>query len=117
MAKKKTKYAGIAADDFVRMAEGYGIGDNPLVLAAIEQYDIQRRVIQVMKDTLNEADPAISKEYVKGRENLYAHPLIKELPKHADSATKTADSIVRMIKELGNKGGDDDGFEAFIEGR
>ena len=43
--------------------------------------------------------------------------LIKELPKHADSATRTADGIVKLIKELGTKGGDDDGFEAFVSSR
>ena len=114
---KNSKKCRITAEDFRKMAEGYGLGDNPLILSQIEQYDTQRRVMDVMKSALDEADPAVSKEYVKGRENLYAHPLIKELPKHADSATRTADSIVRAIRELGNKGGDDDGFEAFIESR
>ena len=40
---------------------------------------------------------------VKGRENVYANPIIKELPKHADSASRTLTTMLEIIKKLGYK--------------
>ena len=100
-----------------QMAAAYGMEDNALFKSLIETYCTQIRVIQIMRDELEEADLAVSKEYVKGRENLYAHPLIKELPKHSDSATRTAGMIVDVIKKLGEKKDDTDEFEDFVDGK
>ena len=45
----------------------------------------------------------MTKEYVKGRENVYSHPLVKELPKHSDSANRTAATILDIIKTFGKE--------------
>ena len=117
MAGRKKKSKEVGVEELRALAKTYGLEENPLLISQIEMYAVQQRVISMIREELNSSDAAVSKEYVKGRENLYAHPLIKELPKHADSATRTADGIVKLIKELGTKGGDDDGFEAFVSSR
>lgn len=117
MASKTKRKKEIGEKELRMLARAYGLEENPLLISQIEMYAVQQRVISMIREELNNSDAAVSKEYVKGRENLYAHPLIKELPKHADSATRTADGIVKLIKELGTKGGDDDGFEAFVNSR
>lgn len=86
-----------------RMAEDYGVQDNALFCAAIGQYALQLRVIDDIKKAIDEDDVTIKKEYVKGRANTYANPAIKELPRHADSANKTASLILDIIKELGKE--------------
>ena len=86
-----------------RMAENYGVQDNALFCAAIAQYALQLRVIDDIKKAIDEDDVTVKKEYVKGRANAYANPAIKELPRHADSANKTASLILDIIKELGNE--------------
>ena len=117
MAGRKKKSKEVGVEELRALAKTYGLEENPLLISQIEMYAVQQRVISMIREELNNSDAAVSKEYVKGRENLYAHPLIKELPKHADSAMRTADGIVKLIKELGTKGGDDDGFEAFVSSR
>ena len=97
MAKKSTTYTKL-----LKMAKDYGVDKNALFVQAAEQYDVQMRVIQNIKAELDdEENLTTSKEYVKGRENVYANPLVKELPKHADSANRTLQVMLSIIKELG----------------
>lgn len=83
------------------MATDYGVADIAVVQSALEQYALQQAVIAKIKATLEEDGILTSKEYVKNRENLYVHPALKELPRHVDSANKTADLVLRMIDRLG----------------
>lgn len=97
MSSKATTYSKL-----LKMAKTYGVDKNALFLQAVEQYDVQARVIQSIKAALDEEDALLtSKEYVKGRANVYANPLVKELPKHADSANRTLQTMLTIIKELG----------------
>ena len=97
MSSKATTYTKL-----LRMAKTYGVDKNALFLQAVEQYDVQARVIQSIKAALDEEDALLtSKEYIKGRANVYANPLVKELPKHADSANRTLQTMLTIIKELG----------------
>ena len=38
---------------------------------------------------------------MKGRENVMANPLVKELPKHMDSANKTLGMMLNIIEGMG----------------
>ena len=87
--------------ELTKMAEEYGVDKNALFLQAAKQYALQQRVIDNIKKALDEEDTLMAtKEYVKGRENIYAHPLVKELPKHSDAANKTAQTILDIIEKL-----------------
>ena len=91
-------------ENLIRLAEEYNVANNALFLAAAKQYDLQCKVMQTMEEQLNEEESAVvSKEYVKGRKNVYANPLIKELPKHADSANRTLQTMLDIITKLGHK--------------
>lgn len=89
--------------DLEKMAKEYNVQNNALFRAAINQYALQLRVIEDIKKAIDEDDVTVKKEYVKGRENAYASPAVKELPRHADSANKTAALILDIIKSLGKK--------------
>ena len=103
MAKKKTTYA-----ELLEMAKSYGVENNALFLAAAEQYDLQQRVIQMLKDGIEDGDLTTKKTYLKGEANDYAAPLVKELPKHSDAANRTAGTILDIIVKLGRKAVDDE---------
>ena len=91
-------------EELKAMAEKYGVQGNAMFLAAANQYALQQRVINSIKETLDAEESLMTtKEYVKGRENVYANPLVKELPKHADSANKTAQTILDIIKVFGRE--------------
>ena len=97
MAGKSKTYS-----DLMKLARIYGVDKNALFVQAAEQYTVQQMVIQQIRDALqNDDDLLTSKEYVKGRENVYTHPLVKELPKNADSANKTLGTMLEIINKLG----------------
>lgn len=97
MARKAKTYS-----DLMKLAKSYGVEKNALFIQAAEQYSVQAMVIKQIKAALEEEDDLLtSKEYVKGRENVYTHPLVRELPKHADSANKTLATMLEIITKLG----------------
>ena len=99
MAQSKVSYAKL-----IKMAEAYGVADNALFIAAANQYTLQQRVIENIKKALDEEESLVlTKEYVKNRANAYANPLIRELPKHSDSANKTLNAMLDIITKLGHE--------------
>ncbi len=99
MASKGTTYAKLK-----RMAKDYGVDKNAMFVTALEQYAVQQKVIENINLILSDSEDLMTtKEYVKGRENVYSHPLVKELPKHSDAANRTANLMLDIIKTLGHK--------------
>ena len=98
MARKNIKY-----NDLLKLAESYGVDNNAMFLSCIEQYETQLQIIRMIRDALENDDRAVvTKEYVKGRENLQANPLILQLPKHIDSANRTLSTMLDIIERLGH---------------
>ena len=89
--------------ELLRMAKQYGVDQNALFLAAAKQYDLQQRVIEMLKAGIEDSDLVTSKTYIAGQSNDYAAPLVKELPKHSDAANRTAAVILDIIVKLGKK--------------
>lgn len=104
MAKKLTTF-----DDLMNMAKSYGVDQNALFLAAAKQYDLQQRVIEMLKEGIEDGELTTSKTYIAGKSNDYAAPLVKELPKHSDAANRTAGIILDIIVKLGREPDDEAG--------
>ena len=98
MAKMTTRMS-----ELLKMARRYGVDDNALFLTAVEQYDLQQRVIELMKKEIEGGDLTTQKTYIAGQKNDYAAPLVKELPKHSDAANRTAQVILDIIVKLGRE--------------
>ena len=43
----------------------------------------------------------VSKEYVKGRKNLYSNPAVSEYNRTTDSANKTVATLMRILRNFG----------------
>lgn len=86
----------------MQMAEAYGVDDNPLFVTAAAQYQMQQQVIaKIKREIASEKTLTTTKSYVADKENQYVHPLVKELPKHAESANRTAATILNIIQTVG----------------
>ena len=110
MAKKTATY-----DELLKMAKSYGVENNALFLAAAKQYDLQQRVIDLLREGIEEGDLTTQKTYLKGQANDYAAPLVKELPKHSDAANRTAGTILDIIVKLGKPPAEDNGLELDLD--
>ena len=91
--------------EIIKMAKTYGVDKNALFVSAAKQYALQQEVILRVKEEIEADENGLltSKEYVKGRENVYVNPLVKELPKMSDSANRTAQTMLDIIKNLGRE--------------
>lgn len=99
MAKQKATY-----DELLKLAKRYNLENNEMFISCASQYDLQQKIIQNIKKAIEEEDSLmVEKEYVKSRTNVYANPLVRELPKHSDSANKTLQMMLNIIESLGSK--------------
>ncbi len=101
-------------NNLMLMAKAYGVAENPLFQAAAHQYQVQQILIdKIRRELSSEKTLCVEKEYVKNRENTYVHPLIKELPKHSESANRTAQTMLAIITQLGKEPPAGSKLEAF----
>ena len=64
------------------------------------------RVLQDLEKAIDEYGPTVTKEYVKGRQNLVANPAITEYNKTATSANGTVSTLINIIKALPKEEGE-----------
>lgn len=108
-AKPKQTY-----DELLGLAKEYGVENNALFLSAAKQYDLQMKVIEKIRQAIDESDSMTCEKVYRGKEkNLYADPLIKELPRHTDSANKTLLTMLDIINKLGRKQEKESALSAF----
>lgn len=93
----------ITFDDLMCLAKRYSVDTNEMFISSAKQYAMQMDLIEKIKEAIEKDSMLVTKEYVKGRENVMANPLVKELPKHYDSANKTLGMMLNIIDSMGRK--------------
>ena len=98
MAKQKVTF-----DELMLLAKRYGLESNELFISCANQYDLQQKVIRNIKEAIeSEESMTVSKEYVKGRKNVYTNPAITEYNKTATAANGTVGTLMSILKQLTN---------------
>ena len=91
-----------------KLAEEYGVSNNPLFETTLDRYETQIHILEELKKTINDNEVLVTKEYVKGRGNYYTHPAITEYNRTTDSANKTISTLMKIIKGFTNDSASDD---------
>ena len=77
---------------------------------------MQLTILANLKETIEQDGALVTKEYVKGRENIYTHPAIGEYNKTSTAANQTVATLIKIIKSLRNgeeaDGGEDELLKA-----
>lgn len=95
------------ANEIIRIAQEHGVEQNFLFLTTFKRYQVQLKILVELEKKINEDGTLVTKEYVKGRGNVYTHPAIAEYNKTSTSANQTVATLIKIIKSLRN--GDDEG--------
>lgn len=95
------------AEEIIRLAEESGVQSHYFFLTTFKRYQVQLGILADLEKTIKEDGSLVTKEYVKGRENIYTHPAVSEYNRTTDSANRTAQTLMKIIKDLG-KGKDDE---------
>lgn len=95
---KENKELKEQAKKILEIAEEYGVNSNFLFINTFKTYLVQIRILQDLEKAINKDGAITTKEYVKGRENIYTHPAIKEYNNTVNSANKTVSTLMKIIK-------------------
>lgn len=96
------------ASEIMRLAEESGVQSNYFFVTTFKRYQVQLSILDDLEKTIKEDGTTVTKEYVKGRKNVYSNPAISEYNRTTDSANKTVATLIRIIKNFGMDDGKGD---------
>ena len=88
------------ADTILAQAEQKGVSTNFFFVTTFKRYQVQMRILSDLEQAINEYGATVTKEYVKGRQNLVSNPAITEYNKTATAANGTVATLMNIIKNL-----------------
>ena len=88
------------AKEILQIAEESGVQSNFFFLTTFKRYQVQLNILSELEKNMKEDGMLVTKEYVKGRKNLYSSPAVAEYNKTTDSANKTVATLMRIIKSF-----------------
>lgn len=86
------------ADEILAKAEEKGVQTNFFFRTTFKRYQVQMQILDELEKAINEYGATVTKEYVKGRENLVANPAITEYNKTATACNGTVSTLISIIK-------------------
>lgn len=86
------------AQEILKIAEEYGVNSNFLFINTFKTYLVQIKILQDLQKSIEEDGTMTTKEYVKGRENIYTNPAIREYNNTVNSANRTVVTLMKIIK-------------------
>ena len=105
MAKKVTaKTLNDKAAEIMQMANNAGVEQNFFYTTTFNRYLNQIKILQQLEKELEGQPMLITKEYVKGRGNVYTHPGITEYNKTCTAANNTAITLIKIVTALSENG-------------
>lgn len=115
------------AEEILQKAEAFGVDKNFFFITTFRRYMVQLKILNELETAIKNDGVLVTKEYVKGRKNVYSHPAIQDFNRTTDSANKTVSTLMKIISrfsgdddsgadedpllKLINGGGDDDGSD------
>ena len=89
------------AKEIKQMAEESGVQSNFLFVTTFDRYLVQLEILDKLQGAIDEKELLVTKEYVKGRKNVYTSPAVKEYNSTTDSANKTVACLLKIIRNFG----------------
>ena len=88
------------AKEILRIAEEAGLQSNYFFETTFQRYQVQLQILEELEKAIQEEGMLVSKEYVKGRKNLYTNPAVSDYNRTTDSANKTVATLMRILKNF-----------------
>jgi len=91
------------ANEILARAEERGVQSNFFFVTTFKRYQVQMKILADLEKAIMEYGATVTKEYVKGRQNLVANPAITEYNKTATAANGTVTTLMRIIEQAGDE--------------
>lgn len=102
------------AQKVLEQAEERGVSSNFFFVTTFKRYQVQMKILADLEVAINEHGATVTKEYVKGRQNLMANPAITEYNKTATAANGTVSILINITKTLSNEPDAIDALSEFL---
>ena len=86
------------AVEILKIAEETGVQTNFFFVTTFKRYQVQLSNLGDLEKAIKETGTLVTKEYVKGRANIYVNPAVTEYNKTTDSANRTVTTLMKIIK-------------------
>jgi hypothetical protein len=124
MAYENSMSLNEQAEEILRIAAQHGVEQNFFFLTTFKRYQVQIKILNDLEKTIKTEGNTVTKEYVKGRKNVYTHPAIGEYNKTSTAANQTVQTLMKIVTTMrnddddtGGEGGSGDELMAFLRGR
>ena len=61
---------------------------------------LENDILNKLEEEIGESGVLVTKQYVKGRENVYTHPAVTDYNRTATSANQTVQTLLKIITTL-----------------
>ena len=97
------------ADTLLEQAEKKGVANNFFFRTTFKRYQVQIKILNDLEKQLKADGPTVTKEYVKGRKNVYTHPAIGDYNKTSTAANQTVQTLMKLIQSMRDDDADPEG--------
>lgn len=103
------------ANEVIKQAEERGVSSNFFFVTTFKRYQVQMKILSDLESAINEYGATVTKEYVKGRQNLVANPAITEYNKTATAANGTVSTLINILKSLTDETAGNSKLQSFLD--
>lgn len=100
MSKDKTINLNDKAKELLALAQEANVEQNFFFVSTFKRYQVQLKILSQLESEINKAGVLVTKQYVKGRENVYTHPAVTDYNRTATAANQTVQTILKIITTL-----------------
>ena len=99
------------AQEIMKIAEESGVQSNFFFITTFKRYQVQLTMLNELEKKMKDDGMLVTKEYVKGRKNLYSNPALREYNSTTDCANRTVATLMKILKNYNVTDGRDDEVE------
>lgn len=88
------------AVEILRLAAEHGVEQNFFFITTFKRYQVQIQILNDLEQTIASQGNTVTKEYVKGRQNVYTHPAIGEYNRTSTAANQTVQTLMKIITTM-----------------
>lgn len=103
------------AREILKIAEDAGVQSNFFFVTTFKRYQVQLNILNELEKSLKSDGMQVTKEYVKGRKNLYSNPAIQDYNRTTDSANKTVATLMRILRNFGVEDAGEQGADPLMK--
>lgn len=102
-------------NEVLKQAEERGVSSNFFFVTTFKRYQVQMKILSDLESAINEYGATVTKEYVKGRQNLVANPAITEYNKTSTAANGTVSTLINILKSLTDETAGNSKLQSFLD--